>query len=54
MELILLGLGLCALYMLMGAGTFNIWKRATGNENVVIVLFIWPLVLCVCAFIPGE
>lgn len=50
MELIYLGS--FALYMLIGAGAFNLWKRATGNENVVFILFVWPLVLCVCAFRP--
>lgn len=49
MELILLGL--FVLYVLMGAGAYKIRKAATGNDDLVIVLATWPIMLCIHAFL---
>lgn len=49
MEIVILIL--FALYVLMGAGAYKIRKAATGNDDLVIVLATWPIMLCVHAFL---
>ena len=41
-------------YIIMGIGVYNMWRRIVGDKLVATVIVLWPITLIVTALVPRS